>query len=181
MNTDQRSKKMVVVINCVLNHNARDSGWAKYPGINYEVVDILNKHGAGAIQMPCPEMTLLGLLRKRETGESIRTALDTPTGRSRCEELSYSVVETIEEFQRNGYAVVAILGGDVESPGCAVPAPASETGDQMPGSGFGVFTKALLEELYRRGIRIPIRGIRDSARETLTEDLKWLNEILARP
>ena len=180
MNDDQRSKKMLAVINCIINHNARDEGWAKYPGINYEVIDILKKYGVGVIQMPCPEMVCLGLLRKRQACDSIRTALDTPEGRSRCEELSCSVAETIEEFQRNGYAVVAILGGDVESPGCAVPAPASAIGDQMPGSGFGVFTKALLEEQCKRGIQIPISGIRDSARETLKEDLKWLDKILAQ-
>jgi len=144
------------------------------------VVDILRKHGVGVIQMPCPEMVCLGIARKREAGVSIRAALDTPEGRSRCEGLSCSGAETIEEFQRNGYAVVAIPGGDVESPGCAVPAPASEVGDQMPGSGFGVFMKALLEELRRRCIQIPIRGIRDPARATLTEDLKWLDKILAR-
>jgi predicted secreted protein len=123
-------------------------------------------------------MTFLGLLRKREVGDSIRTALDTLDGRSRCKELSFSVAETIEEFQRNGFTVVAILGGDVESPGCAVPALTSKVSDQMPGSGFGVFTKALLEELGERGFQIPIRGIRDSAREALNEDLKWLDEIL---
>lgn len=133
----------------------------------------------GVIQMPCPEMVCLGLARKREAGVSIRTALDTPEGRSRCEELSCSVAETIEEFQRNGYAVVAIVGGDVESPRCAVPVPTSEVGDQMPGSGYGVFTKVLLEELCKRGIQIPIRGTRDSTRETLIEDLKWLDKILA--
>lgn len=37
MNNDQRCKKMVAVINCIINHNVRDVGWAKYPGINYEV------------------------------------------------------------------------------------------------------------------------------------------------
>jgi len=29
MTDDHRSKKMVAVINCVINHNARDEGWAK--------------------------------------------------------------------------------------------------------------------------------------------------------
>ena len=177
---DCRSRKMVAVINCILNHNARDEGWARYPGINHEVIDILRKYEMGVIQMPCPEMVCLGVLRKREDGVSIRNILDTPEGRSRCEELSISVVETIEEFQRNGYSVVAVLGGDVESPGCAVPAPSSEVDDQVSGCGFGVFTKALLNEMRRRDIQIPIRGIRDSARETMQEDLNWLTNILAK-
>jgi predicted secreted protein len=179
MKADRRSRKMVAVIHCVINHNARDEGWAMYPGINHEVIDILIKHGAGVIQMPCPEMTVLGLPRKRPARDSILKALDTPEGRSRCSELSQSVAETILEFQRNGYTVAAILGGDVESPGCAVPASTSATGIHEQRSGFGIFTKALLDELDRRGIQIPFRGIRDSARETLAEDLQWLDQILA--
>ena len=171
----------MAVINCVVNHNARAQGAARYPGMNHDVVAVLNKHGAGVIQMPCPEMVCLGLARAREPGLSIRDVLDTPAGRSRCEELSVSVVDTIEEFRRNGYTVTALLGGDVGSPGCAVPFPPPEDGAPGAGSGLGVFTKALLDELRRRDIQIPIRGIRDSARETMLEDIEWLDSALAGP
>jgi predicted secreted protein len=179
MSEDRRSKKMVAVINCVVHHNARAAGAARYPGMNDEVVEILRKHEAGVIQMPCPEITFMGLRRTTAPGLSIRDVLDTPDGRARCEALSVSVVDTIEEFRRNGYTVVAVLGGDVDSPGCAVPAPVSRDSRQMPESGLGVFTRALLNELHRRDIHIPIRGIRDSARETLDEDLEWLDSALA--
>jgi predicted secreted protein len=179
MEDDRRSKKMVAVIHCVINHNARDEGWAMYPGINHEVIDILEKHGAGVIQMPCPEMSALGLPRTRPVGDSILKALDTPQGRSHCQELAHSVAETIAEFQRNGYKVAAILGGDVESPGCAVPAATGAASIHEQRGGFGIFTKALMDELAVMEIQIPIRGIRDSARETLMEDLQWLDKTLA--
>ena len=179
MSDDRRSKRMVAVINCVVNHNARAPGAAKYPGINHDVVDVLRKHDAGVIQMPCPEMVCLGLPRAREPGVSIRDVMDTPEGRSCCHKLSTSVVDTIEEYLRNGHTVAAVLGGDVGSPGCAVPFPPPETGAQIPAGGLGVFIKALLEELRKRDIRIPIRGIRDSARETLLEDVEWLDDLLA--
>jgi predicted secreted protein len=180
MSEDRRSRKMIAVINCVINHNARAEGAARYPGANHDVLDILRKHGVGVIQMPCPEMVCLGLPRARAVGLSIRDVLDTPTGRSRCEELSRGVVDTIEEFQRNGCAVLAILGGDVESPGCAVPAPQGTGGEPMPGGRWGIFTGALRDELGRRGIHIPVRGIRDSASQTLQADLAWLDSTLAR-
>ena len=105
MTDDQRSRKMVAVINCVLNHNARARGAARYPGMNRQVVDVLRKHEVGVIQMPCPEMVCLGLPRTREPEVSIRDILDTPEGRSCCQKLSVSVVDTIEEFRRNGYTV----------------------------------------------------------------------------
>lgn len=178
MSDDQRSKRMVAAINCVLNHNARDQGAAVYAGINREVVDVLNKHGVGVIQMPCPEMTCLGLPRTREAGLSILDVLDTPEGRACCARLSASVADTIEEYRRYGYAVVALLGGDVASPGCAVPPPEARKDGYVEGSGYGVFIQALLEELHRRDIHIPLRGVRDSARETLIEDLDWLDSIL---
>jgi len=179
MDKDARSKKMVAVINCVINHNARAETAARYPGMNDEVVEILRKYEVGIIQMPCPEMTFMGLARTTPPGLTIRDVLDTPEGRARCEALSVTVADSIEEFLRNGYSVAAILGGDVDSPGCAVPAPTKWAGGKPPEGGWGVFTKALLNELHRRDIHIPIRGVRDSARETLDEDLEWLDSILA--
>ena len=100
MSEDRRSRKMIAVINCVINHSARAEGAARYPGVNHDVLDILRRHGVGVIQMPCPEMVCLGLARARAEGLSIRDVLDTPAGRSRCAELSRGVVDTIQEFQR---------------------------------------------------------------------------------
>ncbi|MCK4276676.1 MAG: hypothetical protein KAX78_09185 [Phycisphaerae bacterium] len=179
MSDDLRSRKMVAVINCVLNHNARVPGSAKYPGMNHDVVDVLRKHEVGVIQMPCPEMVFLGLSRMKELGVPVRDRMNTPEGRSRCEELSVSVVDTIEEYLRNGYTVAAVLGGNEGSPGCAVPPPPTEDGGQTSGHGFGVFTQALLDELRRRNIQIPIRAIRDEARETMLADIEWLDHTLA--
>jgi len=170
---------MVAVIHCILNHNARDREVARYPGINHDVVAVLRKHGVGVIQMPCPEMTCLGLPRTRGPKESIRDVLDTPKGRSCCQKLSISVADTIEEFQHHGYTVAAVLGGDVGSPGCAVPYPLPEATAPTDGSSWGVFIGALLNELRRRGIQIPVRGIRDSAWETMLEDINWLDRLLA--
>ena len=165
---------MVAVINCVLNQNARASGAAVFPGMNIQVVDVLKKHGVGVLQMPCPEMTCLGLPRSRPEGASIRDVLDTPKGRECCRQLSVSVVDQIQEFLENGFKVLAILGGDVDSPGCAVHL---STGRIVEGSG--VFMKELYAELEKRNIKIPFRGIRDSDSEKLAEDIAWLDRLLS--
>lgn len=172
MSDDKRSMKMVALINCVINHNARDATWAKYPGINIDVIEVLNKHGYGIMQMPCPEMDFLGHARKRKDEESILDVLDTNKGRPHCAKLAVKVVDDIVEYRANGYTVAAVLGGDVESPGCAVPAP----GKQKTGK-WGVFLGAIKDELHRRNIKIPIRGLRDSTKETLQEDLTWLENL----
>ena len=170
---------MVAVINCVLNHNARAQGAAQYAGMNHHVVDLLREYDAGVIQMPCPEMTCLGLMRERDAEVSILDILDTPKGRSCCKRLSLSVADDIEEFLSHGYTVAAVLGGDVGSPGCALYITMAEDGRQVLGDRSGVFMKALHRELRDRNIEIPFRGIRDSSAETLREDLAWIEETLA--
>ena len=183
MYRDRRSKRMVAVINCVLNQNARAPDCAVFPGMNVQVVDVLKKHGVGIIQMPCPEMTCLDLPRSTPEGSSIRDALDTLKGRECCRQLSVSVVDQIQEFMENGFKVFAILGGDVGSPGCAVHLSTGDETNQEILEGSGVFIKELYAELAKRNIEIPFRGIRDSNTNELAEDISWidrLSEVLTR-
>ena len=176
---DKRSMRIVVVINCVLNQNARAPGAAVFPGMNTKVIDILRKHKVGVLQMPCPEMICLGLLRSRPEGTSIWDIIDTQDGRKCCRRLSVFVADQIEEFLNNGFKVLAILGGDVDSPGCAVHT-SDEKGYELV-EGSGVFMRELYSELKRRGIRIPFRGIRDSDQNRLMEDIRWIDNLLAEP
>jgi predicted secreted protein len=176
---DRRSKKIVVVLHCLLNHNSRDIGAAKFRGMNTDVIDVLMKHDVGLIQMPCPEMTCIDLQRTRAAGISIRDALDTPEGRTCCGELALPIADAIDEYRRNGYEVIAILGGDVESPGCAVPPPSDSNNFDSKAYGYGFFTQALRDELFSRNIQIPFRGIRDSARKTFNQDIEWLDNFLS--
>ena len=174
MSEDARSMKMAAVINCIVNHNARVDSAARYPGMNMQVISILDKYDHGIIQMPCPEMDFLGHPRKRGEDQSIWDVLDTDEGRLHCQKLAAKVVDNIQEYQANGYRVTAILGGDVGSPGCAVPPPGQEETGR-----WGVFLGAVRNELKNRSIDIPIRGLRDSELATLDEDLAWLERALA--
>lgn len=175
---DKRSRKMVAVINCILNQNARDFGAARYQGMNTDIIGILNKHGVGVLQLPCPEMSCLGLSRSRPKGLSIRYVLDTPDGRKCCRQLSISVVDQIHEYLKHNSKVLAILGGDAGSPGCAVHISSEDTTNQTLADKSGVFMKELEAELRERNIKVPFRGIRDSSREMLKQDVAWLDNLL---
>jgi predicted secreted protein len=176
---DNRSGTVVVVLNCVINHNARAMGAARCPGINTDLLKVLTDHGAGIIQMPCPERIVIDLPRTRSEGTDIRTAMDTPERLAHCQQLVMGVVAEIKEFLACGYKVPAILGGDVKSPGCAVPADTTDQATRDAGHQWGIFTGMLKTELEKQGLEIPIRGIRDSAEKTLRADLAWLEERLS--
>lgn len=68
--TDQRSFKLVILIDCILNQNSRDFGAATYPSMNKDILHLCMKHNVGIFQIPCPEMAFLGLLRERKKGRS---------------------------------------------------------------------------------------------------------------
>ena len=121
----------------------------------------------------------MGLARECGALRTIREVLDTPEGRACCRKLARDVAEALEDYLENGYAVEAVLGGDVGSPGCAVihlPGRAG-AGQELSGKS-GVFMLELLAELNSRVIDIPFRGMRDSSPETLREDLAWLQARL---
>jgi hypothetical protein len=71
--------------------------------------------------------------------------------------------------------VIAILGGDTGSPGCAVLEGPCGTG---LAENSGVFIKALAVALSEYDVTIPFRGLRDSSVKTLTQDMEWLEAQL---
>jgi predicted secreted protein len=107
----------------------------------------------------------------------MRDVLDTAQGRECCRKLSVFVADQIQEFLKNGFKVLAVLGGDVNSPGCAVHV-SDENGYELV-EGSGVFMMELYSELSKRNIKIPFRGVRDSDPRKLVEDVDWLDRLLA--
>jgi len=171
--SDSRSRKVVVLIECHLNQNARDPGAARYPAINHELLDLLRDASAGLLQIACPEMHCLGLARERPRGTSLREVMDTPESRAKCRDLAQDVADRIEDYTRNGVEVVAVLGGDIDSPGCAVHEESTGLAPQS-----GIFMQELGAELRSRRLKVPFRGIRESWRDAFESDLRWLSERL---
>jgi predicted secreted protein len=166
---DARGQRIVAVIECILNQNARDGGAASFPALNERVLSMCAGHDVGIVQMPCPERECLGPRRERPPGATIRRALETPEARRRCTNLATAMADRLCDYERSGCAVLGILGGNPESPGCAVhagPAGLSEAS--------GVFMLELERALRQRGMDVPFRGIRDADAEQERQDVDWL-------
>ena len=170
---DARSGRVVAVIECILNQNARDRGAARFPALNEAVLRLCADHRAGIVQIPCPEMQCLGFQRRRPPGTSIRQALDTPAGHECCRQLGQRIADRLQDYADNGVRVLAILGGNAQSPGCAVIADASGLS-----SASGVLMQELERALRERNLQIPFRGIQDAEPDRLREDLQWLKDRL---
>lgn len=173
---DMRSQRFVAVIECTLNQNVRDAGAACCPAMNFGLIELCHQHGVGLLAMPCPEIAALGFRRARQGGQTIRQALDTQAGRQACAALAAQVAERIGQQLAAGDELLAVLGGNPGSPGCAV-----HVDDAGLAAKSGVFMQELRDELGRRGLSPPFRGIRDATPELLAEDLRWLRDAIARP
>ena len=171
---DRRSRRVVLAIDCILNQNARDRGAAAFPASNWEVLRLCEAFEVGVLQMPCPEIECLGFARERPPGMSIRAALDTDEGRKCCRRISVEVVDRAQEYDRQGYQILAVLGGNPDSPGCAVHA-----GQAGLLATSGVLMRELQDELRQRNIEVPFRGIRDCDPVTMSEDIKWLERVFS--
>jgi hypothetical protein len=86
-------------------------------------------------------------------------------------------LQPVRDYADNGMTEVAVLGGDVGSPGCAVVDDPAASG---VAAGSGVFIEALSAALAERGLSVPFRGLRDSGARTLSEDLAELESQLQR-
>ena len=170
---DARGHRFVAVIACALNQNARDAGTARFPAMNFALLQLCHQHGVGVLQMPCPEIATLGFARQRPPGQSLREAMASETGRGSCCTLARDVANSIEAYTAHGCELLAVLGGNPLSPGCAV-----HPGEDGLHAESGVFMLALQTELRRRGSNAAFRGIRDHDPELLREDLAWLQDVL---
>lgn len=162
----QRSRRIVVMAHCILNSNSKVRGLSSYSGALEPVVLDYIGQGVGIIQLPCPEMTFLGLKRWGMTREQY----DTAAYRKHCRKLVGPYIDQIQEYLANDYAVECIIGID-GSPSCGVNFTCTGySGGEMEDAyaqlknlrelpGRGVMFEILAELLAERGINIPFVGI----------------------
>jgi len=161
---DVRSHKVVFVPHCALNQNARITDAADFPAIFEPLMEALRENQVGIIQMPCPELRVLGLGRK-----TVRDGLETPEGQAHLKLLIEDLVYIIKEYQFQGFHVVGILGKN-GSPSCGVTRTYLD-GKQVDGEG--VFIRELRLALAKENLDIELFGIVDHQQD---EAVAWVLE-----
>lgn len=109
----QRSKKILIVSHCILNQNTVIEDEARAEGAVLSAVEWAMKEGYGFLQLPCPEFTFLGLNRPSMTYDEYNT----PEYRHHCREILKPVLWQAEDYRKNGYEIVGLLGIQ-SSPSC---------------------------------------------------------------
>ena len=171
---DARGRRFVAVIECILNQNARDDGAACSPAVDFQVLERCHAHRVGVLQMPCPEIHALGFARRRAPGERIRDALHNEACIERCATLAHEVAERIETYLAQGYELVAVLGGNPESPGCAIHEDPDSLSDRA-----GLFMRQLQTELRQGGLNPRFLAIRDHDPDLHRRDLEAFERLLS--
>jgi predicted secreted protein len=161
---DGRSKNVIFVAHCVLNQNARDSGTADSPAMMKPLLAALMAEDIGIIQLPCPELVVLGLGRDRGVPPlpTIREKLELPESQLQLGILAGQVIDQINEYRRHGFHVIGILAKE-GSPTC--------------GASDGVFLRLLRQRLSGEGLDIGIKGIDDQSQQ---EAIEWVLQRLPR-
>ncbi|MBK1678989.1 hypothetical protein CKO20_01160 [Rhodocyclus tenuis] len=171
---DCRSGRLFAVIHCVLDQNVRDHGAASFPAANWAFLDLCREHRVGMLQMPCPEVQCLGISRARPAGQSLRDALASPAGRAACRRLAGETAALMAVHVAHGHRLLAVIGGNMQSPGCAVHAEASGLGESS-----GVFMLELVDELLRRELAVPFMPLRDADPQLLAEDVRRIAALFS--
>lgn len=178
---DGRSKNVVLVAHCLLNQNSISDGTADFPSQFENVIEILMKNRIGLIQMPCPELTCLGLDRGDVDGAKrpllqentrIRGLLGAQEQLTKLRLKAEALVSQIQEYQTHGFQLLGVVGVN-RSPSCGVETT-SKNGVEAPGKG--VFTEVLVETLAQQGITLPMVGTKTSEVETSIEKVRQLCE-----
>ncbi|MGL4739886.1 MAG: CD3072 family TudS-related putative desulfidase [Sarcina sp.] len=140
----KRSKELVIVSHCVLNQNSVVEGLARAKG-GFKIVENLLSDGVGIIQLPCPELKLLGIKRK---GQS-KKEYDTKEYRDLCRKLFSPILEDLNEYRKNGYKIKKIIGIK-QSPTCSI------TGDR------GIFMEEIFKLLQKNNFDLEYEEIAEN-------------------
>lgn len=179
MFNDRRSKKLVIVSHCLLNQNAKIDRCAHHPGMVASIVLPLLQSGIGVIQLPCPELCVLGLDRQADAASTAgieeedtrvaRLMKNRPAG-DYCVLAAGEIACQVLEYQKHGFEVLGVLGVN-GSPTCGVE---SNWEEGRENDKPGVFMDALMKEFKQRNIQLLFRGVKVYRAETIDAALRDL-------
>lgn len=156
---DKRSMWVVLVPHCALNQNARLARCAERPAAVTELVAGLMSRQIGIIQMPCPELLVLGLDR---THVQIRSAMEPRPVRVAVRKMAAELAFQVGQYKSCGVRVLGIIGKD-GSPSCGYNRTSGiRDGQYTQLIGQGVFVEELSAELAAQGLTVNWAGMDDS-------------------
>jgi predicted secreted protein len=157
---DRRSRRVAFVCHCLLNQNAKVEGFASHAGMLTPLVELLDRHGIGIVQLPCPEEMHLGI--GRAVGDDTKQGYDTLGYRAVCAELADEIVDRARDYQTNGYEATCVLGVN-GSPSCGVDVtPVRKGTERVRSPEMGIFVEALAAAMADKGVDMPLIGIPES-------------------
>lgn len=168
-----RGKKIVVLSHCIINANSKVEGLSTYSSAVKSMVNFFMDSGVGMMQLPCPEMEIYGIKRWGHVKEQF----DTDHFRKTSREMLKSTVGQLQNYIRNGYEVIGLVGID-GSPSCGVEKTCSsriwggETSDKEEFwkriqsveivNGRGVFIEEFLKLADESGIDVELFSLDES-------------------
>jgi predicted secreted protein len=148
----------------MLNQNARITTAADFPAMFEPLIAWLKDHQIGIIQMPCPELMVLGLGRV-----SVRDGLETAEGHAHLHQIIDNLIYEIKQYQFQGFEILGILGKQ-GSPACGVTMTWLD-GRHQP--GIGVYIRLLQERLSQEQLGVQIFGVADHEQQ---KAIDWLSQ-----
>ena len=164
---DNRSRKLILVAHCVLNQSSISDGTADFPSQFSEIVELLMENQVGIIQLPCPELTCLGLDRQDMAGAQrellgentrIRGLMEEGHNVDRLRTKADDVALEVNEYRRHGFEVLGLIGIN-RSPSCGVETTSRNAREEL---GQGVFVNVIAERLRAHGITLKMIGVKTS-------------------
>jgi predicted secreted protein len=129
---DDRSKRVIFVAHCILNENTRYLGGAFKKGCIDEIVDEIQHHGIGMVQMKCPEQKAWGGILKKSMWKPVGskntflyklTRMSLPlfiwNTKRVYRKIAKEVAGEIRDYIESEFEVVGIIGV-AGSPSCGV-------------------------------------------------------------
>jgi len=148
----ERSKKVIFVSHCLLNQNVRASGRERFSGSFKDLLELFAESGIGIIQLPCPQIEYNGGLDRRMKTKS---SCETNGYRNQCHKLSANLINQIENYLKNSYHVVGILGVELSST-CGVH-QVQNGRKNVPGKG--ILMEEIEKEMQKKNFQVPIIGV----------------------
>ena len=170
---DKRSKIVIPLVHCVANQNSRVNCFGRYPGPIPEVIGYLMEKGVGILQLPCPELQVMGLKRKAPKGEptDIMEVMGLEHNRHICRNIAENLTYQIKQYLENDFFIPCVIGSD-GSPTCGVHITL-KNGNKYKGSG--IFIQELEKVFDQNGITVPIIACADAEDES-GQVLDWLKQ-----